>query len=69
MEYTYAESGHVMCTAIYGTGTGCVVCDDLELSLSARAEAARQGVQDVLDVFARIEKEEEEATLSHVKAR
>jgi len=59
MEYTYAESGQVMCTAIYGTGKVCVVCDDLELSLLERAEAAREGVQDVLDMFAAIEEEEE----------
>jgi hypothetical protein len=70
MEYNYNDLGHVLCVAIDGKGKVLVVRDDLELLLPERAEAARQAVQDVLDMFARIEKEEEEeATLSHAKPR
>ncbi len=67
MEYNYNDLGHVLCVAMDSKGKVLVVRDDLELLPPERAEAARQGVQDVLDMFAAIE--EEEATLSHAKPR
>ena len=55
MEYNYNDAGHVMCVAMYGKGKVVVVCDDLEISLAERTETARRGVQEMLDIFARLE--------------